>query len=49
MATRTQQKQELFSAIWDIAENLRNSVDVRDSKCYVNNMQRAAFNTTLYA
>lgn len=27
MATSTQQKQELFKAIWATAEDLRNSVD----------------------
>ncbi len=35
MATSTQQKQELFKAIWAIAEDLRNSVDGWDFKSYV--------------
>lgn len=35
MATGTQQKQELFKAIWSTAENLRNSVDGWDFKNYV--------------
>lgn len=35
MATSTQQKQELFKAIWATAEDLRNSVDGWDFKSYV--------------
>ena len=35
MATSSQQKQELFKAIWAIAEDLRNSVDGWDFKSYV--------------
>ena len=35
MATSTQQKQELFKAIWNTAEDLRNSVDGWDFKSYV--------------
>lgn len=35
MATGTQQKQELFKAIWATAEDLRNSVDGWDFKAYV--------------
>lgn len=35
MATSTQQKQELFKAIWATAEDLRNSVDGWDFKAYV--------------
>lgn len=35
MTTSTQQKQELFKAIWAIAEDLRNSVDGWDFKSYV--------------
>lgn len=35
MSTSTQQKQELFKAIWKIAEDLRNSVDGWDFKSYV--------------
>ncbi len=35
MITGTQQKQELFKAIWAIAEDLRNSVDGWDFKSYV--------------
>lgn len=35
MASSTQQKQELFKAIWAIAEDLRNSVDGWDFKSYV--------------
>lgn len=35
MATSSQQKQELFKAIWATAEDLRNSVDGWDFKSYV--------------
>lgn len=35
MATGSQQKQELFKAIWTTAEDLRNSVDGWDFKSYV--------------
>ena len=35
MATGSQQKQELFKAIWATAEDLRNSVDGWDFKQYV--------------
>ena len=35
MATSTQQKQELFKAIWATAEDLRNSVNGWDFKSYV--------------
>lgn len=35
MATSTQQKQEIFKAIWATAEDLRNSVDGWDFKSYV--------------
>lgn len=35
MATGSQQKQELFKAIWATAEDLRNSVDGWDFKSYV--------------
>lgn len=35
MTTSTQQKQELFKAIWATAEDLRNSVDGWDFKSYV--------------
>ena len=35
MSTSTQQKQELFKAIWATAEDLRNSVDGWDFKSYV--------------
>lgn len=35
MATSSQQKQELFKAIWVTAENLRNSVDSWDFKSYI--------------
>ncbi len=35
MATSTQQKQELFKAIWKVAEDLRGSVDGWDFKQYV--------------
>jgi len=35
MGTSSQQKQELFKAIWATAEDLRNSVDGWDFKSYV--------------